>query len=341
LTSQKDYPPEKTEVIYGIEEIKRRTLERFSSTRINVDSCIDPLNPSTIMNVKPIVEAISNLKKRGIKTRVITEMTSDNLHYCKELMKIATEVRHLDAMKGNFSISDQLVYQASTLGNFFIPSKISPSMLSLKLDQNSQEAKELTQSILSTVRAFVEQQQYFFDMLWQKAIPARQRIKEIEEGLKREFIETIQDPAEIQNLVSKTITSAVEEIDIVFSTPNSFKRYEREGIIELLTKKLDEGIKGRILLNQSNDIQRSIERLGKMHPQQQIAIRELDKSIKTKLTTIMADRELSLVVELKDDTKENSNEAIGFATYSNSESTVLSYISIFEALWMQSQISFR
>jgi two-component system, OmpR family, sensor histidine kinase VicK len=252
-------------------------------------------------------------------------------------MKIGNEVRHLDAVKGNFSISDQLVYQATTLGNFFIPNKISPSLLSSKLEQNSQEAKELTQSIFSTVRAFVEQQQYFFDMLWQKAIPARQRIKEIEEGLKREFIETIQDPAETQNLVSKTITSAVEEIDIVFSTSNSYKRYE--GIIEQLATKADEGIKVRILLNQNGDIRQSIERLVKMHPQrQQLAIRELDKSIRTKLTTIMADRELSLIVELKDDAKENSNEAIGLATYSNSESTVLSYASIFEALWIQSQI---
>jgi hypothetical protein len=47
----------------------------------------------------------------------------------------------------------------------------------------------------------------FFDMLWRKAIPAKQRIKEIGEGLKREFIETIQDPEEIQILVSKVISS--------------------------------------------------------------------------------------------------------------------------------------
>lgn len=130
-------------------------------------------------------------------------------------------------------------------------------------------------------------------------------------------------------------------MDVVLSTPNSFKRYEREGIIEQLVTKADEGVRVRILLNQDDDIRQSIERLVKMHPQQQLAIRELDKSIKTKLTTIMADRELSLVVELKDDTKENSDEAIGLATYSNSESTVLSYISIFESLWIQSQISYR
>ena len=29
---------------------------------------------------------------------------------------------------------------------------------------------------------------------------------------------------------------------------------------------------------------------------------------------------------------------MGFATYSNSESTVLSYISIFEALWIQTEL---
>ena len=67
-------------------------------------------------------------------------------------------------------------------------------------------------------------------MLWRKAILAKQRIKEIEEGLKREFIETIRQ---------------------------------------------------------------SLERLVTIQPQRQIAIRELDKSIKTKLTTIMADRVIS------------------------------------------------
>jgi two-component system, OmpR family, sensor histidine kinase VicK len=102
-------------------------------------------------------------------------------------------------------------------------------------------------------------------------------------------------------------------------------------IIRLLTRKGDEGIKIRILIDQSSDIQHSIEKL-KMHPQ--ITIKNLDKSVQTKVTTIVADNELSLVIELKDDSKQNSNEAIGLATYSNSESTVLSYASIFETIWL-------
>ena len=47
------------------------------------------------------------------------------------------------------------------------------------------------ESVISTTRAFVDQQQFIFDMLWHKTVPAKQRIKEIEQGLKGEFIETI------------------------------------------------------------------------------------------------------------------------------------------------------
>ena len=170
-------------------------------------------------------------------------------------------------------------------------------------------------------------------MLWRKAIPAKQRIKEIEEGVKREFIEAIQDPEEIQSLVFKIITAATEEIEIVISTANTFRRYDREGIIELLTRKANEGVKLRMLLSHSPDLPQSIEKL-KMHPQ--IIISNFNKSVQTTVTTIVADNELSLVIELKDDTKHESNEAMGLATYSNSESTVLSYASIFETLWIQS-----
>jgi hypothetical protein len=42
---------------------------------------------------------------------------------------------------------------------------------------------------------------------------------------------------------------------------------------------------------------------------------------------------------LSDCAKEISNEAIGIATYSNSESTVLSYEAIFETFWTPSRIS--
>jgi hypothetical protein len=113
--------------------------------------------------------AFLEFKPKGIKLRFIVEITTDNIPFCRELMKIC-ELRHFDEVKGNFGTIDGLYYTASAKGGKSFPRPL---------------------LIASTIRAFVEQQQYFFDMLWRKAIPAKQRIKEIEEGLKREFIETI------------------------------------------------------------------------------------------------------------------------------------------------------
>jgi sugar-specific transcriptional regulator TrmB len=106
---------------------------------------------------------------------------------------------------------------------------------------------------LGTLRAFVEQQQYFFDMLWKKAIPVRQRIKEIEEDLKREFIETIQDPAETLKLIHKIISAATEEILIMFPTTRSFQVYEKEVILHLLKRQLKNRITVRIILAEKKD----------------------------------------------------------------------------------------
>ena len=45
-----------------------------------------------------------------------------------------------------------------------------------------------------------------------------------------------------------------------------------------------------------------------------------------------------MAIELKDDAAHKSYEAVGLATYSNSKPTVLSYVSIFENLWKQTEL---
>ena len=158
------------------------------------------------------------MKNRGVKLRFISEITKDNLSYCKELMKIG-EVRHLDEVKGNFGIADERLYHAGATADESVP----PPEL-----------------IVSTVKAIVDQQQYFFDMLWKKTLPAKQRIKEIEHGLKREFMETIQDPYEVQTIFNNILKSANEEILITLPTKtNTFLnkklyRYEQEYLLPLL-----------------------------------------------------------------------------------------------------------
>jgi two-component system, OmpR family, sensor histidine kinase VicK len=201
-----DYPEEKSEVIYGDENIIESTLKQYSLARSTLDNCVDSNGPSMlVIPGHPITKAHYDMKERGVKIRFITEITKENIYHCTELMNFA-EVRHLDEIKGNFGVLDGIYYRASAKSIASLP----PPVI-----------------ISKTVREFVEQQQYFFDMLWKKAIPAKQRIKEIEQGAKREFIETIQDSLEIQSLIPKVINSATEELDVIFSTANSFNRYKK------------------------------------------------------------------------------------------------------------------
>ena len=71
---------------------------------------------------------------------------------------------------------------------------------------------------------------------------------------------------------------------------------------------------------------------------QDMDIRYLKEPITMQVITILIDHQFSLIIELKDDVKDNSSEAIGMATYSNSEATVLTYNSIFELLWIKSEL---
>ena len=77
---------------------------------------------------------------------------------------------------------------------------------------------------------------------------------------------------------------------------------------------------------------------GEQQPHENIGIRYIQPHLQTKVTILIVDRKYSLAIELKDDTKQISTEAIGLATYSNSQSTVLSYASIFESLWTQTEL---
>ena len=52
----------------------------------------------------------------------------------------------------------------------------------------------------------------------------------------------------------------------------------------------------------------------------------------------MVDQSTSLAIEISDDTKETFEEATGSAIYSNSQMTVSSCMTIFETLWIQSEL---
>ena len=309
-------PIEKTEVIYGPDNGIRLALECFARTKERIDSCCDSTMPSVVVTTIPIKNAGSEAIRRGVKSRVITEITKENIEYCKEMMRIGHELRHLDNVKGNFSVGDR-DYTANASQSAMAP---------------------LPQLIHSNVKAVIEQQQYFFETLWNKAIPVEQRIREIEEGIKPEVIETIREPKVIQERVFELIKSAREEILIIFSTSNAFRRQGKAGAAEfLIMTAKSKGVKVRILSPVDDYVRNIIDKV-KGEDNIKIEIRNIEEPSQTKVSVLIVDRASLLSAELKNDSKETSLEAVGLATYSNSKPTVLSYASIFESLWDQTEL---
>ena len=123
----------------------------------------------------------------------------------------------------------------------------------------------------------------------------------------------------------------------IFPSIKGFRRQTRIGILHLFKEALERGVKVRILIpaDEQQIIQISNE-VSLALPQ--IDIRSIDKSLHTRIGILVVDRKESLIIESKDDTKDNSYAPSGLASYSNSKPIALSYASIFESLWKQSEL---
>ena len=94
------------ELLNSPEDMIKLVLRLSPKARNSLDGCFDYtgfIQASIQVETKPVWNEIINLNKRGVRLRFITEVTSKNIHYCKEMMKYV-EVRHLEAVKGNFGI---------------------------------------------------------------------------------------------------------------------------------------------------------------------------------------------------------------------------------------------
>ena len=150
------------------------------------------------------------------------------------------------------------------------------------------------------------------------------------------FIETIRNPGEIQALTMDLVKSAKNEILGLFSTSNGFHRQERAGSLSLAEEvSKSQGIRVRILTPFDDKIRQMEQNLKK---ERGFEIRDIEEGSRTRVSILIVDRRFSLVVELNDDAKESSLEAIGPATYSNGEAMVNTYASFFESLWKQSEL---
>jgi len=150
-----------TQVIFGKQNVIDTETGIFYRASKKIDTCMSYTRPSLALSLKPIKKAFLDAKNRGVKLRYLTEITHHNSEYCKELLSLVHELRHLDGIKSNFMISE---------GEYLAP---------LVQDRREVIASELIHSDITQV---VEHGQQIFDTLWSKSISAEERLKELQDG---------------------------------------------------------------------------------------------------------------------------------------------------------------
>ena len=319
-TSTNDYDNAangKTEVLYGIENAVGKGVEFMSAVKERMDFCYDQNAPSIVVEVEAYRNGYLGVLERGGKIRVITEVTKDNLEYCKKLVPLVSELRHLDKVRGGLALSENAyMATAATL----------------------EKGKPLTQVIYSDVRVLVEQNQYLFDTMWNKAVPAELRMAEIEKGIQPTRIEVISNPKESVQRAFEIMKEANDEVMVIFATPNIFELSMRLAS-PIYAQMLQENEKLRIrLLTPSAGEQTEKTASNVLSEIPKIQIRISDKALQTRVTFLIIDNKEVMVWELQDDTTDDPFKASGMATYSNSESIASSYSAIFESLWKQTEM---
>ena len=211
-------------------------LKVLSNTSLKWDNYTNSQGPSIGMGVDPIRKGFKDANKRGVKIRFITEINNNNIQYCQEFMKIA-ELRHIDNAKGGMAVTEK-EYIATA---------------------NLQEAQPVAHLIYSNVMEIIEQQQEVFESLWDKAIPAELRIREIKEGYQRISTKVIDNWNEIyeninglaENSDEVLICSDISMLKLAYRS--LFIVYQK--MMDRYDKKHHEGIRWIVSVNGKEDVE--------------------------------------------------------------------------------------
>ncbi len=155
------------------------------------------------------------------------------------------------------------------------------------------------------------------------------------------LVKILYEPHEILDLGGQLLDSSDEEILISVSSANTFLRQSKLGILKKLfdildSKKTRDG-KIRILTPVNGLVSNVLEGMRKKYPNIEVKTTE-EPDLQIQVTILVVDRESCLVIELKDDSRPIPEEAMGTAIYATSGPTVMSYFTIFETMWKQSEL---
>lgn len=155
---EEDRVSDSIRIITDTDKILKKRLHFADTALTKLDSCADSSGPALSLGSEKFVKVIDGIVTRGIKFRYITEIIEDNIVHCKKLLALGVEVRHMDSMRANFAVTDGEYHAAIFFG----------------------KTRRISQLFFSNKLNVVISYQRIFDDLWEKAIPATLRFREVE-----------------------------------------------------------------------------------------------------------------------------------------------------------------
>ncbi len=275
---------------------------------------------------------IRNLRNLGKKVRYITNIENANIESCKKISEIV-ELRHLDNIQGGIIIND-----FEYLG---------------LLESRNDGPDSSPIHIYSKNKWLAEQQKLIFDMLWEKAIPAKIRIKQIEQGLERDVCELITDENSIMIKYEQALNSLTKELCIFYSVSDEDVSNEWIGqkiseIIKHVSKSKSKDIKITVIVLTNSSINGAapLTEFSQIRQDYDIRIKYISKEsanfpLSRDRMILTIDRKELFISEIKS-FEEISHSIfendINFTIHSNSGSVVSVYNAILEMLWSQDEL---
>ena len=304
--------PEKNKILHRT-EVVNSLLDIFSSAANMIYVCGNSkflLQLLSLEITKKTILATAN-KNNHVKQRFLFEITKDNIQYYRNLIQIVGNDNHFchsDDIEANFVVSEK-----EYLG-------------SITLKEPHQQA------IYSNVEGIVEQHISIFDTLWHKAIPAKQRVEVIHEGIEPEFYDVISDYKKAQEKYIDLAKSIDKEGLLLFANSKSMIRAYKIGVIDyLIEASSKKGAIIRIVCPLAEENSGIVKMISKRAPD--IRILNYDNYTSSHSGLFMVDRTKLMRFELKEPEAEQFSEAIGFVIFSNNKASVKSSKSFFELLW--------
>jgi len=197
-----------------VDETTNAIVKFIDKTKHRYNVYADSKTPSFVMNNEDIRMKFFEFKnKKGGYIRYITEVTKQNIDYCKQLMK-AVDLRHIEGPKGVFRVNETEYHYNAVLD----------------------ESRHVAVIIRSNLKQVVAQQQTVFDILWDKAVPAQGRIRELEDEQRKEQLEKESikgKPAIVSNSIktSATTTTTVDPVIKIIEQQRVEKEEEKQNEI--------------------------------------------------------------------------------------------------------------